>query len=150
MDHQDVRDFNARFGLKEAPIPSFLQGELLLFRVHFMIEELNEFLVAQGVPAEVLLYHRPDSESPTPNLIEAADALVDLSYVVHGTASLMGLPWQGLWDEVQRANMAKVRATDPSQSKRGSKFDIIKPAGWTPPDHTPLLGTGPWPEFSGD
>ena len=38
------------------------------------------------------------------------DALIDLTYVAMGTAYMMGLPWQDLWDEVQRANMSKVRA----------------------------------------
>jgi predicted HAD superfamily Cof-like phosphohydrolase len=38
-----------------------------------------------------------------------------------------------LWDDVQRANMSKERATSVSQSKRGSTFDVIKPKGWVPP-----------------
>ena len=51
-----------------------------------------------------------------------------------GTSVLMQLPWQSLWNEVQRANMTKVRADDESQSKRGSNLDVIKPAGWVGPD----------------
>lgn len=41
------------------------------------------------------------------------------------------LPWDSLWNEVHRANMAKVRATTPTQ--RGGCLDVVKPAGWTPP-----------------
>lgn len=41
--------------------------------------------------------------------------------------------WDELWNDVQRANMSKVRATDPSASKRGSAWDVVKPIGWVPP-----------------
>ena len=43
------------------------------------------------------------------------------------------------WDRVQAANMAKVRASSAEQSKHGSAQDIIKPAGWTAPDHRDLF-----------
>lgn len=48
----------------------------------------------------------------------------------------LGLPWHDLFDEVQRANITKERATgtDDPRSKRGSAWDIVKPEGWTPPD----------------
>ncbi len=41
--------------------------------------------------------------------------------------------WVELWDDVQRANMTKERALKPSDSKRGSVWDVVKPAGWIPP-----------------
>jgi predicted HAD superfamily Cof-like phosphohydrolase len=41
--------------------------------------------------------------------------------------------WDELWDDVQRANMTKVRATSAEQSKRKSTLDVIKPAGWVGP-----------------
>ena len=43
------------------------------------------------------------------------------------------------WDRVHKANMAKERATSADQSKHGSAQDIIKPAGWTAPDHRDLF-----------
>lgn len=43
------------------------------------------------------------------------------------------------WDRVHAANMAKERATSADQSKHGSAQDIIKPAGWTAPDHRNLF-----------
>lgn len=58
-----------------------------------------------------------------------ADALVDLVYVAMGMAVGMGLPWQALWDEVQRANMEKV-----AMSTKRDLHDVIKPAGWQPPN----------------
>ena len=41
--------------------------------------------------------------------------------------------WNELWNDVQRANMSKIRATNANQSKRGSSYDIIKPHDWQPP-----------------
>lgn len=51
-------------------------------------------------------------------------------------ASHMGFTedmWNELWDDVQKCNLSKVRATKSSDSKRGSTFDVVKPAGWKPP-----------------
>lgn len=72
------------------------------------------------------------------NVVEAADALVDLVYFALGRLVEMGVPAQAVFDEVQRANMTKQRGT---LSKRpGSKgYDAVKPAGWQAPNHDWLL-----------
>lgn len=125
----DVGDFHEKFGLRSSDRgsvlpPNMLDGELYDFRRDFMQEELDEFVDAWQVD----------------DLAKMADALVDLVYVAMGTAHLMGLPWQELWDEVQRANMSKERAAaDGSNSVRKSSFDVVKPAGWTPPDIEGIL-----------
>jgi predicted HAD superfamily Cof-like phosphohydrolase len=48
------------------------------------------------------------------------------------------LPLQELWNEVHTANMKKERGTA-ENSKHGSAFDIIKPAGWKAPDIAAIL-----------
>ena len=101
-------------------------NELLEFRTKFLDEELDEFKkgIAEG------------------DIAQQADALVDLVYVALGTAHMLGLPWDQLWDDVQRANMTKERAAaDGSNSKRGSDLDVIKPAGWVGPDTVGILLT---------
>lgn len=130
---EDVQDFHAKFGVPVASSPTIPDNETYKFRRKFMQEEIDEFEAAYldlkvGVITEAQALH------------EMADALVDLVYVAMGTADMMGLPWQKLWDEVQRANMSKVRATDASQSKRGSALDVVKPEGWVAPNHYPALG----------
>lgn len=132
-EHDDVCAFQEKFNVPMAVEPTFLDPEAFKFRVKFMQEELDEFI----------------TDHSEHNMHGAADALVDLAYVLHGTALMMGLPWSELWDEVQRANMAKERATCASQSKRGSALDVIKPEGWKAPDHTAALGAGPWPMLPG-
>jgi predicted HAD superfamily Cof-like phosphohydrolase len=123
-DNNDVLAFQEKFNIPMSTKPAFLDGQAENYRVKFMQEELEEFIQAS---------HEQD-------LAKAADALVDLVYVVHGTALMMGLPWDKLWNEVQRANMSKVRAkADGSDSKRGSPLDVIKPPGWVGPNHYPAL-----------
>jgi predicted HAD superfamily Cof-like phosphohydrolase len=139
---KDVVEFHEKFAVPTAARPSFLGAELQEFREKFLEEELEEFKHA------CILGHMED----------AADALVDLVYVALGTAHMMGLPWQTLWNEVQRANMSKERALSAKQSTRGTAFDVVKPIGWTPPSHTAALlqdaevvseGAEQFPTFTG-
>lgn len=118
--YADVMSFHQRFVPDTIEIlPKFLDGEKFDFRKRFLLEEVEEFVEA----------HREH------DLAGAADALVDLVYVAIGTAIMMGLPWEKMWDEVQAANMRKVRGDpDASNSKRQSRFDVVKPEGWQPPD----------------
>jgi predicted HAD superfamily Cof-like phosphohydrolase len=133
-ERRDVLAFHQKFNVPMSREPAFLNEAAFNFRVKFMQEELDEFREGHMLG----------------DMHEAADALVDLAYVLHGTALMMGLPWPRLWDEVQRANMAKVRAKHAGESKRGSALDVVKPEGWIAPDHTAALGTGPWDVFNHD
>lgn len=128
-ENADVAAFHRKFGLEKPPAPHFLPTHALDFRLKFLREEVQEFEDT----------HRGG------DMHGAADGLVDLVYVAHGTADMMGIPWYSVWEEVQRKNLMKRRASSAAESKRGSSLDVIKPPGWTPPDHTTALGTGPWP-----
>lgn len=69
-------------------------------------------------------------------------ALTGLYQSVMMCASDMGCTtdlWDELWTDVQRANMSKVRAERPSDSKRGSVWDVVKPAGWIAPRTEEIL-----------
>jgi len=126
IELEDVRAFHDKFGVPMSPVPALLDVEAARFRIKFMQEELNEFIECHD----------------NLDLHGAADALIDLAYVVIGTALKMGLPWPALWAEVQRANLEKRLAKpDGSDSKRGSPLDVVKPSGWTPPDHSGALGS---------
>ena len=120
---KDVKDFHQKFGLLCHDTPGHLSRRKLGERIEFLSEELNEFIEA----------------CKTQDLAEQADALVDLVYVALGTAVMLGLPWDELWADVQRANMAKVRGV----GKRGHAVDCVKPPGWSPPQgHAILLAAG--------
>jgi len=119
----DVGDFHEKFELDNVthhPVgPRDISAEFMEFRIKFLKEELSEFIVAYDIHDTPMMF----------------DALLDLVYVAMGTAHLLGFPWQDGWDEVQRANMMKIRASSDGQdSKRGSSFDVVKPPNWVPPD----------------
>lgn len=122
-NYEDVAAFHEKFGLTYNGGPRLLDFDVLSFRMKFLEEELGEFIESAA-------------EQDLPGM---ADALIDLVYVAMGTAYMLGLPWQQLWNEVQRANMSKVRAQSKDESKRGSSLDVIKPAGWTGPDIKRIL-----------
>lgn len=129
----DVGAFHVRFGLPRAGdhrAPELPTYDVARYRLRFLDEELAELETALMVG----------------DLALAADALADLVYVALGTAHLLGLPFDAIWAEVQRANLAKERATGPddARSKRGHALDVVKPAGWRPPDHRPALRRAGW------
>jgi len=124
--YKDVLDFHEKYQVPLADKPTLLAGDELKFRAGFLHEELDEFVKAHAEN----------------NIDDAIDALIDLVYVVHGTAQFMGISpeqWQEHWDIVQNANMQKIMVESADDSKRGYKFDIKKPAGWQKPVHLPIV-----------
>ncbi|MEM2159589.1 MAG: hypothetical protein QXN55_01390 [Candidatus Nitrosotenuis sp.] len=123
---KDILNFQQKFNVPLATVPSLLEGEMFEFRTKFLQEELDEFIEAHQ----------------TNNLELALDSLIDLAVVLYGTAQIMGIShecWVEAWNEVHRANMSKERAVSASQSKRGTAYDIIKPKNWQAPNHKPIL-----------
>ncbi len=115
----DVQAFHTKFNLMIGENPHKLSDVRQLQRIQFMQEELQEFTTAcvKG------------------DLAGQADALIDLVYVAMGTAVMMGLPWDELWADVQRANMEKEKG----RTHRGVNEDVAKPKGWTPPKTQEIL-----------
>lgn len=119
-NYADVRAFQHKFGQLVGFAPRHLTKRKLRERIAQMQEELDEF----------------ESAVEADDIAEQADALVDIAYFTLGTAAHMGLPWQALWDDVQRANMSKVAGVKP---ERGFLVDCIKPEGWEGPKTMEIL-----------
>lgn len=117
-DYGAVLGFHTKFDLPRPARPRLLDDDVYRFRDGFMQEELDEFREAHA----------------NGDLEKAFDSLIDLSYVVIGTAIFMGLPWEEGFAEVHRANMDKVPVQSADESKRGSSYDIVKPDSWRGPD----------------
>ena len=110
-----VADFHTEIlGVEEPEIPTFNQPDWIIERTRFMMEELQEFT----------------SAAMQRDMVEAADGLADLVYVALGTAWMMGLPFEKIFDHVHNCNMKKQRGIGP----RGNVIDAIKPPGWQPPN----------------
>lgn len=116
--YKDIIAFHEKFGLKQIGKPDLGSKHYQEFRVNFLKEELAEL----------------EAGLEKADYAEVFDALIDLVYVAMGTAYGMGFPWQEGWDEVQRANMSKVRANNADDSKRGTLLDVVKPDDWKSPD----------------
>lgn len=122
---EDVRAFHNKFDILDSGrVPTMVTKRKLQERIECMQEELDEFKKAVA-----------EQDFP-----EQADALIDLVYFAKGTAVMMGLPWADLWDDVQRANMAKVRGV----GKRGHLVDMVKPEGWKKPNGELILKGAGW------
>ena len=121
-DFDAVGEFHAKFDLPIAgpTSPCFLEPGITAYRQRFMHEELCEYAYA---------HQKRD-------LAGVADALIDLAYVVLGTAHYHGLPWKDLFAAVHAANMAKARGDG---HRRGPAEKIIKPPGWQAPDLGAIL-----------
>ena len=121
----DIEEFSKKFRLMQLPEPGFLPREYMLYRISFLEEEILE------------LFHNMCDE----DLEGALDSLIDFVYVALGTAHLMNLPFEEGWARVHAANMRKVKATESgdARSKRNSKYDVVKPEGWQPPQFKDLL-----------
>lgn len=116
---EDVKEFHQKFDMIVSNKPTPLSQKLLDERIVCMSEELDEF-------AEAVI---------DKDFAGQADALIDLVYFALGTAAMMGLPWKELWDDVHRANMAKVRG----MTKRGHTVDVTKPLDWIAPQTRIIL-----------
>lgn len=150
----DIRDFHNKYtGLGEhRPAgPQELDDELALFRVGFMVEELAEYAQSSGfVNLARQLNDLHDHIKKKSRWVVARteggrdlevqfDSLIDLTYVALGTAFHHGVDFDEGWRRVHEANMKKVLAKSADDSKRGYKFDVVKPKGWTPPDLSDLV-----------
>lgn len=139
----DIEAFHQKYGLEYVGKPRILDPALFAFRKDFIREEFEEWSDEQQGLVEALTADdgKPDHRRVAMGLHQQLDALVDLTYVVLGAAYLQfgSHVFHEAWKRVQAANMKKVRAQTEDESKRGSTFDVVKPAGWMPPDHHDLV-----------
>lgn len=108
----DVKEFQLKFGHPTADRPTKMEPERALKRYHWMLEEINEFLEADEI-------------------VEQADAMIDVMYFALGTLVEMGIRPDALFQIVQDANMAKLWPDGKPHYNAEGK--TIKPKGWEDP-----------------
>lgn len=147
-----VAEFHGAFGHPLHTVPHVPSAEMRVLRLRLIAEELGELAVASGCSLEMVVH--PASEKPVifvrdisghypPNVVEAADALGDLDYVVAGSFLAWGFPGYNILMEVHASNMSKLGADDKpiyDQFKKVLKGPnyfkpniaaVLKEAGWT-------------------
>lgn len=118
----DMHDMHAKYGVHDW-VANATQDQLrkfLDFRVDFLGEELAETQAA---------VHNKDPE-------EIVDGLIDLIVIAAGTLDAFGVDGQRAWEEVLRANMEKEVGVKETRPNPLGLPDLIKPEGWTAPDHS--------------
>jgi predicted HAD superfamily Cof-like phosphohydrolase len=91
-EQKKVLAFHREFQLTVGPYPQIPSIEDQTLAIRLIREELDELVVALM----------------TKDLVETADALGDLLYVVYGAAIRCGIDMEPVFDEIHRSNMTKV------------------------------------------
>ena len=88
----DVKNFMNIYGQEVKNNPSFPSEKIVKLRYDLIKEELDELSVA----------------IKDKDIVEVADALTDLLYVVYGAGHSFGIDLDKCFAEVQRSNMSKL------------------------------------------
>jgi predicted HAD superfamily Cof-like phosphohydrolase len=117
---QDIYDMHAHYDMhtKFAEFDAEKKRKFLEFRANFLQEELNELKDNMDNPEEIV------------------DALIDLCVVAIGTLDAFSIDSHKAWDEVLKANMNKKVGVKLGRPNPLGLPDLMKPEGWTAPDHT--------------
>jgi len=91
---EQVKEFNKVFGIEHNNAPTLISREKWSLRDKLMHEEVNEYYDA----------------CEEKNLIEVADALGDMLYILCGTILAHGMQdkIEEVFDEIHRSNMSKI------------------------------------------
>lgn len=125
---RQVLEFHKAMNLTIGKTPEIRDAEL---RAKIILEEAFETAAALvGKSTAVLLAACAIDDCPDqePDLAKAIDGCMDVHYVVSGTSIALGIDEKPFFDEVHRANMAKVGGPIRTDGKR------LKPEGWTAPN----------------
>jgi len=115
-----VLEFQKAFNAESPDRPKMLRKTRAKLRQSLLEEEVKELLEAK-------------------NIIDVADAIVDILYITYGTAHEYGLADRLilLFDEVHKSNMTKVGADGKALFRRDGK--VLKPETYVEPNLKPIL-----------
>lgn len=105
--YQMVREFHEKFGHPIADEPTALTIDYQLMRLELIREELVELYEACGYDAKAIAEATVERWDAT-DIVEVADALGDLEYVVNGFAVSAGIDLPAVVTEIHRSNMTKL------------------------------------------
>ncbi len=107
-----VKDFQEKFGHPYKDSPTMMDSDRAQKRYNWMLEEINEFLEAEDI-------------------VEQADAMIDVMYFALGTLVEMGIRPDALFEIVHTANMTKL--WEDGKPHYGPDGKTIKPKRWEDP-----------------
>lgn len=112
---EKVKEFTDFFGMKHEKVPSFPDDDHVNLRVGLIEEELQELKDAIA----------------DRNIVEVADALTDILYVVYGAGLSFGVDLDACLEEVHQSNMSKLGADGKPIYREDGKL-LKGPNYWRP------------------
>lgn len=110
-----INEFSSKYGFDERPIDE----DLINHRFYLVTEEYAELVTA---------FNKQNAE-------EIVDAIIDLMWNLRMLLKVSNVDFEKALNEVARANMSKKLGYN-NKRKESCSYDLIKPEGWVPPDHT--------------
>ncbi len=117
-----VEDFMEAMGQEVNAVPTFPEEEIQRLRLDLIEEELDE------------LHYAIDNK----DMVEIADALGDLLYVVYGAGHAFGIDLDECFKEIHASNMSKLGPDGKPIKREDGK--VLKPDTFFPPDLKTILG----------
>lgn len=118
---EKVEEFHRTYGQEVLVTPQFPDKK---------IQELRAFLIAEELEELVDAINKKD-------IVEVADALTDLLYVVYGAGHAFGIDLDETFAEVHRSNMSKLGEDGKPIRREDGK--VLKGPNYTPPDLKSIL-----------
>ena len=141
-----VLQFHRTYSMPIQPFTSpTLDYERLGMRMSLIAEEFAELMGAVYGPRARAIIEEATAQAVASDegerdVIESADALADLVYVIYGMALETGIDLAAVLAEVQRSNMSKLGADGRPVYREDGK--VLKGPGYFPPDVAGVLGIG--------
>jgi len=126
---EQVFEFTEANDLPRPKTPELPDFDTRKLRKKLLREEYNEYL--DGEDAD--------------DIVEIADALCDILYIVYGTGITYGLPMKELFDEVHRSNMSKLGEDGKPIRREDGK--ILKGPNYFKPDLASIVGAASNPDL---
>ena len=117
-----VEDFMEAMGQDVNAVPTFPEEDIQRLRLDLIEEELDE------------LHYAIDNK----DMVEIADALGDLLYVVYGAGHAFGIDLDECFKEIHASNMSKLGPDGKPIKREDGK--VLKPDTFFPPDLKTILG----------
>ena len=141
MHYQEkVKEFMTVFGQDCPADPTIPDLKTRILRVKLLLEEVLELTEASGlkiVDSMGIEFNKEllgkidgveviENPEKSPDIVEIADALADISYVNYGAANAYGIDIHPVEQEVHDSNMTKLFNKEEVQSLAPGEYDIIQ------------------------
>ena len=137
-----VVEFHHAFGVPVHEQPRIPHAGRRKLRLNLILEELLELAAASGFKITVssggkVIRFEEAGDNLGVSLVEAADAITDLRYVVDGASLEWGIPLERCLAEVHRSNMSKLGVDGKPLLREDGK--VLKGPNYSPPDLARVL-----------